>query len=202
MSVIERIEDNDTVSAQWRPATARFWRKVSLLVRVALGCLATAWLLLGVRDVALTVRASHWPSTAGHIDWVGHARGGTIINTVGINPRPSRTSRVGTPEVQYRYVVDGDTLFGWRANITQPKPDGFRVRPRAWFDEGLPWSAMRPEPGAGDSRVRVYYDPGDPRQSALSVTSSIATWVELVAGVALLVVLLPRRKRRCIVPPG
>jgi hypothetical protein len=98
---MERIQNDQQVSDRVRPATLRSWRRAALLFRVASGCLATAWLILGVRDVALTVRASDWPTTAGKIDWVGHARGGRIINVNGINPRPGAYSWVGAPEVQY-----------------------------------------------------------------------------------------------------
>ena len=189
---MERIQNDQQISDLVRPATLRLWRRAALLVRVASGCLATAWLILGVRDVALTVSASDWPTTVGKIDWVGHARGGRIINVNGISSRPGAYSWVGTPEMQYRYVVGSDTLIGWRANITQPKPEGFRVRPRAWFDGGLPPLAKRSDLSADETSVKVYYDPTDARQSALSVSTSIATWVELVAGVAILLLLLRR----------
>jgi hypothetical protein len=180
-------EADERVADQLRPATIRFWRGVGVASRLALAGLASAWIVLGAMDVASTVRASRWPTVTGTMEWVGRTSGGTIINVSRMAPTPHGTSWVGPPELRYRYVVGADTLSGWRANVTQPTGDGFRVRPRAWFDQ---WLSPRMDKG---SVVTVHYDPRDARQSALSVSSSMATWVELAAGIAILIALARSR---------
>jgi hypothetical protein len=180
---------------QLHPATLRFWRRVGLASRLALGGLAVAWVVLGAMDVASTARASRWPTVTGTMEWVGRAGGGTIVNVSRSAPRAHGRTWAGVPELRYRYVVGADTLSGWRANVTQPAADGFRVRPRAWFDQWLLPSIDR-----GDV-VTVHYDPKDARQSALSVASSMATWVELAAGIAILGALARSRARKVDATP-
>jgi len=197
------MHDDHLVATQMRPDTLRFSRGVALVLRVALACCAAAWIILAAGDVALTRRAADWPTTAGVITWTGRTAGTTIINVSKTNPRPHSTEWIGAPDVHYRYVVGVDTLTGWRANVTQPRPDGFRVRPRAWFDQvQLPIENGADRSADGAGAVTVHYDPSDPRQSALNVDSSIATWVELILGISVLVALRPRRGRPSAAPPS
>jgi len=181
------MESDDLDVGTLRPSTLRFWRHAALLARIALGVLAVLWIGLGIADIIRSRQAARWPVTTGRIEWAGHARGMIFLNRYS---RPGAVPYNGVPQLKYRYVVGRDTLYGWRENVTQPPLDGFRVRPRAWFGEVL--LPRDPRTGGNIERgavMSVHFNPDDPVDSALSVDIVFASWVELVGGLALLVVL-------------
>ncbi len=154
--------------------------------------LGLTWTTFAVRDVLRARAAVVWPTAPGAVH-------GVSLRTIdeysaSRTGRFYRTTYYTGATLEYTFEVRGSQWYGWRENITDPAPHAFRFRPRVWLDHPNPQGTARRF--AAGRVVSVRYNPADPRDAALDVSTPLATWIELTAGIFLLATGIPLRLPR------